>query len=362
LALPKAELVNQLAHARGYSSYLEICTPSTGGHYCDIDHGLFDPCHRLMYRCSAGFDDDFPIDFRSPDLEIGPLLDRIVAEGIKYDIVFVDPWHLYETSRRDIQAALSRLKDGGAVVVHDCNPESAHLAKPCPPGPQEGRAWFGVTYKAFLDLVLSECLEYETVDTDCGCGIITQGGLALPSRKFPSADLVNTWFAPGKDFESSYRVLDRHRVELLNLQSVEQFVQRLWLGSDVSRNGSTSPRPLRQNLDIVGNVDDVWQGGDYRIRARGWAFDKNRPSTPVWVYSLGETEMVAETVTAGARRDVTEVFARYSPRNVRFAAQSRPLPIMDDYRVLTLAVNFHGEFAIIGSNRLRREPLRRGWD
>jgi hypothetical protein len=89
--LPKAQLINQIAQVRKYSNYLEICTPLTGGYYRDIEHGRFNPCHRLMYRCPAEFDDGFPIDFRSPDVAVGTLLNESAARRVRYDVIFVDP-------------------------------------------------------------------------------------------------------------------------------------------------------------------------------------------------------------------------------------------------------------------------------
>jgi hypothetical protein len=56
-------------------------------------------------------------------------------------------------------------------VVHDCRPPREEIAGPeYIPG-----EWCGVTYKAYVDLVVAGNLSYLTVDTDCGCGVIFPG-------------------------------------------------------------------------------------------------------------------------------------------------------------------------------------------
>jgi hypothetical protein len=346
--LPKAELINQIAHARNYSSYLEICTPTTGCYFRDIEHGRFDPCHRLMYRCPADFADGLRIDFRSPDLKIEGILDQIAASGTRYDAIFVDPWHAYDTSLRDITEAFMLLNPGGTLIVHDCLPERADLATPH--APPDGMPWFGVTYKAFLDFVLGQRLDYLTVDTDYGCGIITKTETNLAGRPLPPTGLLDAWRAIGNDFEAAYRLLESHGNELLKLESVDTFVQRLWFGLSMGASGESTRPPLRQKGNIIGNVDEVSQCDDGRIVIAGWAFDLNFSSAPVWVYSLCETDVVLETATAGARPDVTHAFPDHAPKNARFSVLSRPLPPRPDHRILTFAVNMYGEFAVIGNN------------
>jgi hypothetical protein len=350
--LPKAQLINQIAHVQKYSSYLEICTPSTGCYYREIERGRFDPCQRLMYRCPADFDDGLPIDFRSPDVAVGSLLNEIAAAGVRYDVIFVDPWHLYETSLRDITVAFSLLSERGTLIVHDCLPDNAEIASPNPP-PVIGVPWCGVTYKAFLDFVLKRGVNYFAIDTDYGCGIITKAEGILGPHTLPPAHLVDAWRAIANDFDAAYRLLELHRNELLNLESAQTFVQRLWLGSELASNGFATRPPLRRKGNIIGNVDRVSQGADGRITIDGWAFDINSSSAPVWVYSLRETDLILETATAGARPDVTAAFPDHTPKNARLFAISPPLHLRSDHRIVTLAVNRHGEFAVIGNNTIQ---------
>lgn len=355
LTLPKAQLINQLAHARNYSSYLEICTQWTGFYYKEIEHNRFGLCHRLMYRCPPDFEDGLPIDFRSPDLEIGDALDQIAAHCTGYNLIFVDPYHLYETSLRDISEAFKLLNPGGAIVVHDCLPDSADIATPY--APPEGDAWCGVTYKAFLDFVLSQNLDYLTVDTDYGCGIITKTETPVASHALPPAELVDAWRATGDDFDAAYRLFEQHRSELLRLQDVGTFVQNMWFGAGTGVNGSANRPPLRRTGNLIGHVDEIAQCDDGRIMISGWAFDRNCSSAPVWVYSLSETDMIVETATLGVRSDVSNAFPDHTPRNARFSVMSPPVSPGSDRRFTTLAVNMNGEFAVIGNNAVQTRPV-----
>ena len=52
-AWDKTDIINFLAGLDGYTSYLEICTPTTGNLYGKIDRTRFTTCHRLMYRTPA---------------------------------------------------------------------------------------------------------------------------------------------------------------------------------------------------------------------------------------------------------------------------------------------------------------------
>ena len=137
VAWTKADLINELALIRGYRSYLEICTPTTGMLYGDIDRTRY-TCHRLMYRYPAGFvarliylatfKDTLPIDFRTSDLDIAECVQAIQARGLKYDVILVDPFHEYAESIRDLGVAVDLLNPGGTIIVHDCYPRDGALA------------------------------------------------------------------------------------------------------------------------------------------------------------------------------------------------------------------------------------------
>ena len=102
----KADIIHFLSNLYGYSSYLELCTPTTGGLYHKLDRSQFKFCHRLMYRCPASHDDGMDVNFRSPDLRTAGLFETIHALGLRYDIVLVNSFHTFDASYRDVGDAL----------------------------------------------------------------------------------------------------------------------------------------------------------------------------------------------------------------------------------------------------------------
>lgn len=243
----KADLINELALIRGYRSYLEICTPTSGLLYGDVDRTRY-TCHRLMYRYPAKLmaklmywarlSDALPIDFRTSELDITECVRAIQARGLKYDVVLVDPFHEYAESARDIGVAIDLFNPGGTVIVHDCYPRDGALA-----GPTfvEG-SWCGVTYKAYLDFVLSrKDLDFCTIDADFGCGVIrlNDGNRSLPcftGHATAPADkdkVVEQWMKLGEDYDATFSLLTAHAGTLLNLVTVEEFLAAERCGAPV---------------------------------------------------------------------------------------------------------------------------------
>ena len=116
----KVDVVKHLATVNGYTRYLEIATTTTGFRFADAQAFGFETCLRLLYKCPQTFEDGNPVDFRSPDLEISSCLASLADRSLVFDIVFVDSHHTYECSARDLSAAFALVRDGGAIVVHDC--------------------------------------------------------------------------------------------------------------------------------------------------------------------------------------------------------------------------------------------------
>lgn len=219
----KYHIANLLARRFDYKSYLEICTPTTGLTYSMIDRSTFSRCLRLMYSVPDNFSDVQTVDFSTESKSPEYLMNTITSSGEKFDLVFVDPYHTYYASLRDIQFALSVINDNGTVVVHDCNPPNQHCTSPeFIPG-----EWCGLTYTAFLDVVMSrEDIYYCTVDTDYGCGIITRlyyMESSVPS--YPGDSLVKSWFS--LPFSEKYNFFDKHRSHLLRLVTPQQFLKQL---------------------------------------------------------------------------------------------------------------------------------------
>jgi hypothetical protein len=96
-----------------------------------------------------------------------------------FDLVFVDGLHTYEQAYRDVVNSLERLRGGGVIVIHDCNPASPAAAAPTleQAGRMEGwnGEWNGDVYKAIVRLRSRHDVRVAVLDTDQGVGIVTRG-------------------------------------------------------------------------------------------------------------------------------------------------------------------------------------------
>lgn len=229
--LCKSDIVKRLAKAHGYRRYLEITTTTTGHRFEAAQAAGYDLCQRLMYRCPSAFADGHPVHYRSCDENIATCVAQIRAECGPLDIILVDPHHTYECSMRDLRDAFSLLRMGGTLVVHDCDPpDHQHAAPHFVPGP-----WCGVTYKAFLDFVIrNDSVDYYTVDTDYGCGVIRKltPFESLKSRfraVFPrpmQRRIEAEWMDAGEDFDAAYQLFTTHRLTLLRVIGADDFHRR----------------------------------------------------------------------------------------------------------------------------------------
>jgi hypothetical protein len=220
----KVDIVHRLAERFGYRRYLEIATRTTGNAYHLVDRGRFDDCRRLLYNSPRDFSDGSPIDYLSQTFEISDPLAAITGEGRRFDIMLVDSYHTYKPSRRDLEAALTLLERGGAMVVHDCLPPDGKIAQPgFTPG-----TWCGVTYKAYLDFVLAHPgVRYATVDTDYGCGIVRKSipSFATLFGRYRQRREIADWRALGDDYSAAWRYFEAHRKSLLKLIDVDAFLE-----------------------------------------------------------------------------------------------------------------------------------------
>lgn len=215
----KTDIVKYLSALKGYRSYLEICTASTGGEFAKIDPSRFDTCRRLMYRCPDDFMDGLTIDFRVRDLDTRRCVEDLHRKGRRYDIILVNSWHEYETSYRDLEDALRLVTDHGTIVVHDCLPPSDDIISPTyVPG-----EWCGVTFMAYVDFVTrNKTLRYRTVDTDYGCGIVQ------PRNETPinlPAMLLESWHRHSSDPKAAYGFMQANKWRLLQLVSIDEFIR-----------------------------------------------------------------------------------------------------------------------------------------
>ena len=119
------------------------------------------------------------------------------------------------------------VEPGGFLVVHDCLPANRAMAAP----EYATGEWCGVTYKAYLDFVCNRKLDYRTVDTDYGCGVIRKpaprdilAGVGRSSSAPGDHGLWQEWHAIGNDFERAFSFLEAHKEKLLRLIGVEEFL------------------------------------------------------------------------------------------------------------------------------------------
>ncbi|HET9286516.1 MAG TPA: class I SAM-dependent methyltransferase [Gaiella sp.] len=128
-----------------------------------------------------------------------------------FDVVFVDGLHTYEQAYRDVVHALSVLRAGGVVIVHDCSPSSAAAAAPtlAQAGEMEGYVgeWNGDVFKAIVRLRTHPDLRVSVLDCDQGVGIVTRGATRAPLElALPEIERL------------AYPDLERHRARLLDLR------------------------------------------------------------------------------------------------------------------------------------------------
>jgi len=201
-AVTKMEIVGHLATRHGFSRYLELCTPTTGRLYDRLDRNFLTTAHRPIYNCPEAFDDGLDVDFRAEGFDIDTCLAEIRIRGQRYDIILVDR---FMTTRA--RCATSRRRSGWSnpAASWSCTtPSSRAMGAP----EYSHGEWCGVTYKAYLDFVSHRKLDYRTVDTDYGCGVIRKpaprdilAGAGRSSSATRDHGLWQEWHAIGNDFE-----------------------------------------------------------------------------------------------------------------------------------------------------------------
>lgn len=129
----------------------------------------------------------------------------------KFDIVFIDGLHLEEQVTLDISNSLKHLKEGGFVVMHDCNPPTKKHQRENYLLNGKYLEWNGTTWKSYVKLRMKNpSLSMSVVNTDWGVGIIQKGS----QKCYPPLQ------------ELTYGDLQRNREYMLNLISVYEFLQR----------------------------------------------------------------------------------------------------------------------------------------
>jgi GT2 family glycosyltransferase len=210
----KADIVNWLRKIKAYRSYLQISTYTTGGYFDEVN---YPQKHCLNYvveghpmpsgsKTAIRNDHHFPFEY----FELGK--ERLLATAQKYDVIFVDSYHTFEQTYKDIELACQLVTDNGIIIIHDCSPvnesQTGELLV-------EG-TWAGQTYEAFVRFRYQHpehnCF---VIDIDYGCGIIHQNQHSHTKATIPEGMLI--------DDIIDFKFFDNHRHSVLNLRNVDDF-------------------------------------------------------------------------------------------------------------------------------------------
>jgi hypothetical protein len=111
-----------------------------------------------------------------------------------FDIYFIDGLHTEAQAYRDACNALQWLSPGGTIVMHDCNPETAHEQRDTVDYDGKG-VWVGTTWRAFARLRMERPdLNMVMVDSDFGCGIIRKG----EQKTYTKTELTYPYFVQNR--------------------------------------------------------------------------------------------------------------------------------------------------------------------
>jgi hypothetical protein len=107
--------------------------------------------------------------------------DDFFAQNKKtFDVVFIDGHHEYDYVRRDFFNAMNSLKDGGYVMLHDCNPPNEWRCRPISQF-INGEAWNGDGgYRLIMELYQTST-EYEWMTSleDEGCCVVKKSSRSI---------------------------------------------------------------------------------------------------------------------------------------------------------------------------------------
>jgi len=241
------DIINYLIKKNNYKSYLEI------GYYkgwsfdqvqCDFKTAVDpNPCKTPEQEKAIGGLEDRSLCrlMHNGDhvIRFGEFIWKMTSDNFfveisydaTYDIIFIDGLHESAQVSRDIQNALKHLNPGGVIVMHDCNPSKYEHTTTGIDG-----CWTGDTYKAFIRFqedtsciidfpsksVLFSDYEVYVIDTDWGIGIIKP----FPEEKSRGITSLYEGKWDVETAQKDWEYFDKNRKELLNLISVEEFLER----------------------------------------------------------------------------------------------------------------------------------------
>jgi SAM-dependent methyltransferase len=109
----RISLINEILSTFKNPSYLEI---GYGSGYCFENINTHDKiCCDPSPRISDKFNNNKNCILLSSD-------EFFAANEKKFDVIFIDGHHEYDYVKKDFSNAMNALKEGGYVILHDCNP------------------------------------------------------------------------------------------------------------------------------------------------------------------------------------------------------------------------------------------------
>jgi hypothetical protein len=196
------EIINYLIKKNNFQTYLEIGVRNPDDCFnkiiCPIKHSV-DP----GYEFEIGV-----VDYKYTSDEFFSLLDNgklNLNSKYKWDIIFIDGWHISSQVEKDFLNSLNHLFDNGFIVIHDCNPPDLWHARE----DFNNMVWNGTVWKLIYKLRATRPdLAIYTVDTDWGVGIVKKG-------EQKCCDFNNSFY--------EYNEFNKNKKEHLNLITIKEF-------------------------------------------------------------------------------------------------------------------------------------------
>lgn len=216
--------IEQLIRHRGYKTYLEIgvflgkvfffvSAPRKYAVDPDFKFGFYRKLKRVFRKFSnlrARFYEKTSDAFFEADAP------KLFAKK-KVDISLVDGMHEYAFALRDVENTLQYLQPEGAIIMHDCNPQTAEAAVVFADWKARGFSgdWNGDVWKTILHLRSTrDDINVFVLDCDHGLGVITRG---KPEQRLS--------FTPAEIDALRYEDLQQNRKEWLNLKPPMYFFE-----------------------------------------------------------------------------------------------------------------------------------------
>ena len=211
------DIINEIVKKHEFSNYLEIGVRHPDDCFnkvsCLNKHAV-DPNFEIkseFYNNGTNIDSSIKVDYEYTSDNFFNLLENNqlnLSPTHKWDVIFIDGWHISNQVERDILNSLNHLSDNGYIVLHDCNPPDIYFAREDYVVNGVADAWNGTVWKAIYKLRSTRPdLFVCTVDTDWGIGIVRKGSQVC-------CDFNNPFY--------EYRVFEQHKKEHLNLITVDE--------------------------------------------------------------------------------------------------------------------------------------------